>query len=97
MGNTYSLLNEILSKSDITCCASNLSEDEAKKRIIKEEVMKLEENIKKVDDVLELLCKKCDKIVTRVVGLENKTYELIETIKVNRDVGNWDYYDFKSS
>jgi vacuolar-type H+-ATPase subunit I/STV1 len=97
MGNSYSLLNEILTKSDITCCASNLSEEEAKKCKLKEEVMKLEENIKKVDDVLEILCKKCDKIVTKVVGLENKTYELIETIKVDRDVGNWDYYDLKSS
>lgn len=100
MGNTYSQLNELILNSN-TCITSSSKYNEYKNDLytlnLNEEIKKLEENIKKLDDVLNTLSNKCDKVITRIVSLENKTYELIETIKFNPDVGNWDYYDFKQN
>ena len=68
--------------------------------VLKEEITRLEHNIKKIDNVLELLNLKCDKIITKVDILDNKTYELIDIVKNDdsplnfpRNCSEWDYYD----
>lgn len=58
--------------------------------------------------MLELLNLKCDKILTKVVELDQKTYEIIDVIKNENDNGHnvldnsesngvWDYYDLQTT
>ena len=82
MGNIYSLLD--------------LKQDDNKTKIIQREVIELEQNIKNIDSMLKLLNKKCDGIMTKVVELDNKTYEIIDTFRnetLSEDATEWDYYD----
>ena len=87
MGNIYSLLD--------------LKQDDDNTQIIKREVIELEQNIKNIDLMIKMLNNKCDKILTKIVDVDNKTYEIIETTsKKNKikDFGNeWDYYDFNQT
>ena len=47
--------------------------------------------------MLELLNFKCDKIITKVEKLDDKTYELIDIVnyktKTPHTCSEWDYYD----
>jgi hypothetical protein len=82
MGNIYSLLD--------------LKQDDDKTEIIQKEIIELEQNIKNIEHMLLLLNKKCDKIMTTIVEIDNRTYQLIETGKndlIIEDASEWDYYD----
>ena len=87
MGNIYSILD--------------LKHDDDKTTIIQNEILELERNIKNIDHMLKVLSNKCDTILTKIITVDNKTYELIETSnKTNNlnEFGNeWDYYDFKQT
>lgn len=87
MGNIYSILD--------------LKNDDDKTILIQNEILELERNIKNIDHMLKLLSNKCDTILTKIITVDNKTYELIETSnKTNNlnEFGNeWDYYDFKQT
>jgi len=87
MGNIYSLFD--------------LKQDDDNTKIIKREVIELEQNIKNIDLMIKMLNNKCDKILTKIVDVDNKTYEIIETTsknKIVKDFGNeWDYYDFNQT
>ena len=89
MGNIYSLID--------------LKQDDDKTKIIQKEVLELEQNIKNIDALLQQLNKKCDTIITKIVELDNKTYEMIDTCKkpcsnLNLDVtSDWDYYDLNNN
>jgi len=87
MGNIYSILD--------------LKQEDEKTKIIEKEVIELEKNIKNIDLMLQMLNNKCDNILTKVVDVDQKTYELLETTSRNKsikDFGNeWDYYDFKQT
>ena len=89
MGNIYSLID--------------LKQDDDKTKIIQKEVLELEQNIKNIDTLLQQLNKKCDTIITKIVELDNKTYEMIDTCKnpnsnLNLDVtSDWDYYDLNNN
>ena len=82
MGNIYSLLD--------------LKQDDNKTKIIQREIIELEQNIKNIDEMLKLLNKKCEEIMTKVVELDNKTYEIIDIFKnekLSEEAAEWDYYD----
>ena len=83
MGNMYSLI-EAGTDTEINS-------------LLKEEIRNLESNIKKIDNMLELLNFKCDKIITKVEKLDDKTYELIDIVnyktKTPHTCSEWDYYD----
>lgn len=86
MGNIYSLLD--------------LKQDEDKTEIIQKEIIELEQNIKNIENMLLLLNKKCDKIITKIVTIDNRTYEHIETRKndlIIEDASEWDYYDLNQN
>jgi hypothetical protein len=87
MGNIYSILD--------------LKQEDEKNKIIEKEVIELEKNIKNIDLMLKMLNNKCDNILTKLVEVDNKTYELLETTSNNKsikDFGNeWDYYDFNQT
>ena len=69
--------------------------------ILKQEIEALEENVKKIDKMLELLNLKCDKIITKVVEIDNKTYEIVDKMKNKThnatQCSEWDYYDLDPS
>ena len=52
-------------------------------------------------NVFRIYCLRIDTILTKIITVDNKTYELIETSnKTNNlnEFGNeWDYYDFKQT
>ena len=86
MGNIYSLID--------------LSQNQELDTVLKTEIEKLEENVKQVDKMLELLNLKCDKIITKVVEIDNKTYDIKEKINSkpsfsNNECNEWDYYDLQ--
>ena len=87
MGNIYSLLD--------------LKQDDDNTKIIQREVIELEQNIKNIDLMIKMLNNKCDKILTKIVDVDNKIYEIIEATtkdKNIKDFGNeWDYYDFNQT
>lgn len=86
MGNIYSLLD--------------LKQDDNKTKIIQREVIELEQNVKNIDSMLKILNNKCDEIMTKVVEVDNKTYEIIDTFrneKLSEDATEWDYYDMNQT
>ena len=90
MGNIYSLID--------------LKQDEDKTKIIQKEILELEQNIKNIDALLQHLNEKCDIIITKIVELDDKTYEMIDTCKTKADLNlnldvtsDWDYYDLNNN
>lgn len=90
MGNVYSMID--------------FSENEKLDALLKKQILELENNVKKVDNMLELLNLKCDKIITKVEEVDNKVYELVDLVKVDKfntpeiiPNSEWDYYDLNQS
>ena len=89
MGNIYSLIDAQKNNNKINY-------------VLQQEIINLEDNVKKVEKMLQLLNIKCDKIVTKVVNIENKTYEIIDKIDLKSSTKHsycteWDYYDLNPS
>ena len=85
MGNIYSLVD--------------LKNDEETKKIIHAEIIKLEQNIKKIETTISQLNNKCDTIMIKLVEIDNKTYELVKTSNTTiiEDASEWDYYDLNQN
>ena len=96
MGNSYSLLN-----TQYGVC-----------NILSNEIVILENNIKKINNILKLLNDKCDTIITKSIKIDKQVYELIDynnnnlvtlnhtnTIQTNKDnlYEMWDYSDLQLS
>ena len=86
MGNVYSMID--------------FSEHENLDTLLKKQIIELENNVKKVDNMLELLNLKCDKIITKVTEVDNKLYEIVDLVNVDKTkaperipTSEWDYYD----
>lgn len=86
MGNVYSMID--------------FSDNENLETILKKQIIELENNVKKVDNMLELLNLKCDKIITKVTEVDNKVYEIVDLVNVDKTKtperilnSEWDYYD----
>ena len=78
MGNLYSILDS--GKPDVDT-------------IIKEEIVKLEKNVKQIDKMLELLNLKCDKVISKIDSIDDKTTELVQKNESSPQFNEWDYYD----
>ena len=91
MGNSYSLLN-----TQYGVC-----------NILSNEIVILENNIKKINNILELLNDKCDNLITKVIKIDKQVYELIDYNSVSLNDANtnqtnkdnlhdmWDYSDLQ--
>jgi hypothetical protein len=78
MGNLYSILDS--GKPDVDT-------------ILKEEMVKLEKNVKQIDKMLELLNLKCDKVISKIDSIDDKTTELVQKNESTIQFNEWDYYD----
>lgn len=78
MGNLYSILDS--GKPDVDT-------------ILKEEIVKLEKNVKQIDKMLELLNLKCDKVISKIDSIDDKTTELVQKNESSPQFNEWDYYD----
>ena len=78
MGNLYSILDS--GKPDIDT-------------ILKEEIVKLENNVKQIDKMLELLNLKCDKVISKIDSIDDKITELVQKNESSPQFNEWDYYD----
>ena len=78
MGNLYSILDS--GKPDVDT-------------ILKEEIVKLENNVKQIDKMLELLNLKCDKVISKIDSIDDKTTELVQKNESSPQFNEWDYYD----
>ena len=86
MGNVYSMID--------------FHENEKLDALLKKQILELENNVKKVNNMLDLLNLKCDKIITKVEKVDNKVYELVDLVNVDKfntperiPTSDWDYYD----
>ena len=87
MGNSYSLLN-----NQYGVC-----------NILSNEIDILENNINKINTILELLNDKCDNLITKVIKIDKQVYELLDykskmynkyDTTLHED---WDYSDLRLS
>ena len=97
MGNSYSLLNNHYDE----------------RNILSNEIVILENNIKKINNILKFLSNQCDTIITKAIKIDKQVYELIDCnnlVKLNdaddaddarTDSDNlhdmWDYSDLQLS
>ena len=90
MGNNYSLLN-----TQYGLC-----------NILTNEIVILENNIKKINNILELLNDKCDTLITKVIKIDKQVYEIIDYELTNSNQADnslndadlhdvWDYSDLQ--
>lgn len=90
MGNVYSMID--------------FSENEKLDTLLKNQILELENNVKNVDNIIKLFNLKFDKIITKVENIDNKVYELVDLVNLDKcktpekiHNSEWDYYELTPS